>query len=468
MNEQEFHALVARARDDEGVATRPPPGLVDQARAGARRRRRLLTVGAGAAVAAVMVTSIAGPQILGTDTGPDEVPLGGTNVGELAANGGPCPETLPAPIDNPGGHGFGTRTPAQQEPRFTAPDRGWVCRYDPKRIRQTSEGSVVEWSRSSAPRRLEEDVLAQVSYVTNAISVFRGSSADRVCPSDLGPRYALVTSAGGDLTGVIADSYGCGDVRLSDDPFLTAPGDPQEGNGTTPGVFVGADAGVFSGPVSLALTLSDWWDISPPDVEAGPVPDELRVTCTDDGPRTQTNTVTAAPGGVTLVVDSTMSQPGSYLTYTSVGLTGGDNLDQITNPATYTFPPGKVTLGCASPPTMDETGTVTIDVVDPYGYWRPSTLGDFGCPPGAQPAWKAAPGTGSTAREAVDDLLTRFADAADRDVREYTAEAAPTGYSGSDTQTWVGARNGAPSFSIRVTRSAASFTAHPDILCGQR
>lgn len=467
MNEQEFHALVARARDAEGAATRPPPGLVNQARAVARRRRRLLTAGAGAAVAAVMVTSIVGPQLVGNDTSPDDAPLGGAKVGELAANGGPCPATLPAPVDDPGGYGFGTRTSAQEEPRFTAPDTGWVCRYDPARIGQTSEGSVVEWSLNAAPRRLGENVLSQVSDVTNAISVFRGPSADRPCPANLGPRYALVTSAGGDLTGVIADSYGCGDVRLSDDPFLTAPGDPQEGNGTTPGVFPGAD----SEGAGLAVILQDWWDTSPPDVDAGPVPDELRVTCTDTGPRTQTTTVTATPGGVTLLVDSTLSQPGSYLTYTSEALTGGDNIDQIDNPATYTFPPGKVTLGCASPPNMDETSTVTIEVVDPHGYWRPSTLTDFGCPPGGQPAWKTAAGKGPTAQAAVEDLLAGFADAAERDVRdfrEYTAEAAPTGYSGSDTRTWIGARNGAPSFSIRVTQSATSFTAHPDMLCGQR
>jgi hypothetical protein len=157
---------------------------------------------------------------------------------------------------------------------------------------------------------------------------------------------------------------------------------------------------------------------------------------------------------------------GSYLTYTSDGLSGGDDLDQIENPATYEFPPGKVTLGCATPPGMDERGTVEFEVIDPDGYWRTETLADFGCSGIAGLTdWVPMSGEGASAELAAEGLLDDFAETLDRDRSDYTAESAPTGYSGAATQTWIGFRLGVPDFSIEVTQTGDTYTAIPDVSC---
>ena len=50
--------------------------------------------------------------------------------------------------------------------------------------------------------------------------------------------------------------------------------------------------------------------------------------------------------------------------------------------------------------------------------------------------------------------------------RHYTAQPAPTGYSGAETQTWIAAENGVPSLSLTVRRSGDHYAAGPDTLCG--
>lgn len=201
------------------------------------------------------------------------------------------------------------------------------------------------------------------------------------------------------------------------------------------------------------------------DAPVDPPPDELRLTCTDTGPQVESTTVAAAPAGVVVVARSTMGR-GAYLTYASDGPDGGDEIVVGAAPTAYAFPPGVVTLGCAAPPGMDETGTVEVEVVDPGGFWRTTTLADFGCHEGgAQPSWIAVSGAGPTAREAVDALLADFADALDRDTDDYTADPAPTGYAGADRQTWVAAVRGTPEFSVVVTRDGTGYTAGPESLC---
>lgn len=267
MNEEELKLMVARARDAEGSPSQPPTGLVDEARTAARRRHRLVTVAASGVVAAVVLTSFAGPRLLGDETDPVvDHSLSGVDTGELAAHGGPCPSALPAPVDDVGGHGFGTSTHAEREPRFAAPETAWVCQYSAQEIGQTdSGGTAFEWSLTNTPRRLDDALLSQVTEAMNGLAVDPGSES-RSCTADLGPRYALVSSADGDLTGIVVDDYGCQDVRLTDNPFVTAPGDPQEG-GTVPGVLTGADG--------LAATLATWWDTSPTaQVSPGPTGDD--------------------------------------------------------------------------------------------------------------------------------------------------------------------------------------------------
>lgn len=197
-------------------------------------------------------------------------------------------------------------------------------------------------------------------------------------------------------------------------------------------------------------------------------PAELQVTCTDRGPEVSATTVAAQPDGVRLIIGSTL-QRGSYLTYRSTttdgGPSGGDRLPRHAS-VTYAFPPGEVLLGCAVPPGMDEIGTVTIEVVDPRGYWRANTLEDQGCVLwGSGPSWvRGLVGTGRTAEEAVDQVLANFAAELGR---HYTAAPALTGYTDADTQTWVAADDGTPALTIRVTRSSNGYDAGPDAMCGR-
>lgn len=444
MKAEELAQLVARAHAAEGAPSQPPLDLLTRARQSARRRRRLVTSGVAIGAAAVVVAAgVVVPRLLGGDRGP--APTTGTD--ELALHGGPCPAVLPAPTDD-NGHGFGTDAVAKQVPRYAEPDTVWVCQYGTRDIGRTSNGGTVyEWARTDEPRRLADVELSRAGELLDMMEV---DASEGVCPANLGFRWLLVTSTGGDLTGTAVDDFGCQDVRLTGDPFTSAPGDPQD-DGTVPGVL--------TGPSDLVTDLRYWWDTSPADTTVATAPDELHVTCTDQGPRVDTATVEARNGGVVLVVESTLPK-GSYLTYDSAGdgPSGGDPANGTT---TYAFPPGELTLSCASPPGMDAIGTATVSVVDPHGYWREDTLANYGCRAStAQPSWAIGSGKGRTAEQAVDSLLEHLGP-------DYTVDPAPTGYSGADTQTWVALENGTPALSIAVTRGENGYTAVPDLLCGR-
>ena len=457
MNEEEFELMVTRARDAEGAQSQPPPGLLDEARTATRRRRRGATIAAGCAVAAVIVATVAVPHLVGGD--PDdpgrEEAVSGTDAGELSAHGGPCPSKFPAPKDDEGAHGFGTSAPAQRAPRFATPNRAWVCQYGAEPVGSADAGTRWGWSLHHTPRLLDEGRLALVAGALQEVAVPK--RANSVCTADLGPRWLLVTSTGGDLAGVVADGYGCGDVRLTDDPFVTAPGDPQEG---------GTVAGVLDAP-GLAATLEGGgthrrptWRMDPhPESCGSPAPTAGRRSRQRPSPPHQRAWWSSWTARCRRRAATSPTPP--------AGRAAATHSIRFPTPRPSPSLPG-CTLGCASPPAMDETGTVAVEVVDPYGYWRASTLADFGCGAGgAQPSWVVGNGTGATAQDAVDDLLAMFATRVDGDASDYTAAPAPTGYSGSDTQTWVGSRHGVPYLSILVTGSGRSFTANPDALCGR-
>lgn len=59
---------------------------------------------------------------------------------------------------------------------------------------------------------------------------------DRGCHADLGLRYVLVYTQGAARVGVSADDFGCQEVRLTDDPFVTVPGEATA-HGTVAGVL---------------------------------------------------------------------------------------------------------------------------------------------------------------------------------------------------------------------------------------
>lgn len=197
------------------------------------------------------------------------------------------------------------------------------------------------------------------------------------------------------------------------------------------------------------------------------LPDAIHLTCTAAGAEVEDPVVEARPGGVVLVVDSTLP-PGSYVTYDTAdgGSSGGAPIPSTPEPHTYGFPPGEVVLGCGTSPDMEDRGSVTVRVEDPDGHWRTDTLADRGCSGegAAQPSWIGGlTGTGESAQQAVDRALDNFAT---ETARRYTAEPASVGYIGATSQTWIASDGDDPALTIEVTRTDSGYRAHPDRLCG--
>lgn len=198
-------------------------------------RRFTQTVPAVVLVATgLLTTGSTGPDSSRPDSGPASRPT----TDETAAHGGKvCPTRLPQGPDT--GHGFGVEEPAESAPSLTAPESAWICRYSPIDSGSGPDGGGTTWAWA-----LEEG--AQRVASTHVPALARGLAAlapveeDRACTDDLGPRWMLVYSHGTDLTGVVVDDFGCHDVRLTDDPFETVPGEADQA-GTVPGVLAAPD-----------------------------------------------------------------------------------------------------------------------------------------------------------------------------------------------------------------------------------
>jgi hypothetical protein len=141
---------------------------------------------------------------------------------ELAAHDGEvCPQRLPIGED-PGGHGFGVEGEAGERPSLLTPEEAWACRYDPVDAgRSPGGGTVFEWVRRGEVRALHESVIPGLEAALDGLGLFGG---ERACTDDLGSRWMIVYTHGGDLTGAVIDDYGCREVRLTDEPFTTPPG----------------------------------------------------------------------------------------------------------------------------------------------------------------------------------------------------------------------------------------------------
>ena len=158
---------------------------------------------------------------------------------ELAdAAGRPCPQELPIGED-PSGHGFGIEEVADERPTLLAPQEAWVCQYNTFDVGTTANGGAIHgWSRAGRPEPVAAATLPDLQDVLDDLVP---ADRSRACPADLGPRWMVVYSHDGDLTGVVVDDYGCRDVRLTDNPITTPPGaDNQEG--TVGGVLDGGAA----------------------------------------------------------------------------------------------------------------------------------------------------------------------------------------------------------------------------------
>ena len=163
-----------------------------------------------------------------------------TLVDEMALHhGGVCPGQLPTGED-PDGYGFGTHEAARRKPSLLAPESAWVCRYNPvpEGSGPHGAGSRFLWRLDGAPKPVAPE---RLTAFASSLSELEPQGND-ACTADLGPRWMLVYSHARDLTGVVVDDYGCHTVRLTDDPFTRAPGDPGQ---------VGTVSGQLSGPAHL-------------------------------------------------------------------------------------------------------------------------------------------------------------------------------------------------------------------------
>ncbi|WP_062203173.1 hypothetical protein [Demequina salsinemoris] len=143
---------------------------------------------------------------------------------ELAAHDGvACPESL---VDSSDRYGLGVDLEGDAMPELGGYDAVWLCEYVPiDRPQEDGNGTFSSWQVATTPVELAEQDLPVVADVLDRLTV---APSDMDCTADLGPRELIVLVDGGDLTGVAIDVFGCGTVRLTDDPYLTAPGESTD------------------------------------------------------------------------------------------------------------------------------------------------------------------------------------------------------------------------------------------------
>ncbi len=148
------------------------------------------------------------------------------------AGGRPCAQELPIG-DDPSGDGLGTREVADERPSLLEPQEAWVCQYNSFDVGTTASGD-----RAGQP---EPVPAADLPDLQAALDDLAPADDGGDCTTDLGPRWMVVYSHDGDLTGVVVDDYGCLEVRLTDNPHLTTPGADDQ-DGTVGGVLDGGAA----------------------------------------------------------------------------------------------------------------------------------------------------------------------------------------------------------------------------------
>lgn len=215
------------------TGTAPTTDLVAAGeRARRRRDRKRVALGALLAASVVVVSTAVAGDLLGGRKQHSVL-----HPEEFAAHGGQlCPDQLPIGND-PGGHGFGVGEHAEAPPVFPDFDSAWVCEYRPLDDGRSSDGNGmrVRWERFGTINRVPDSHLPLLTRALHEITVPPPSQG---CTLDLGSRVMLVLNSGGDLTGVVTDDYGCGSIRLTDEPFTNPIGESTQA-GIVPGVLAG-------------------------------------------------------------------------------------------------------------------------------------------------------------------------------------------------------------------------------------
>lgn len=161
----------------------------------------------------------------------------GLDPGQYQASGGKvCAGEQPlADVSD----GFGTDEPAQASPVFPQPQRAWICRYEAHGGKPglDKHGRYVHWHLQGAPAEVPNSGLRSMQTLLDELHPWQRPASRTYCPDNLGPRWLIVTESGGDLTGVAVDDFGCNQVRLTDDPRQTEPGDSAQA-GYPPGWYL--------------------------------------------------------------------------------------------------------------------------------------------------------------------------------------------------------------------------------------
>ncbi len=178
--------------------------------------------------------------------GPVAVLLAGCTV--VASSGEPspaittftsveCPDVLVQP--DPPRRGFGTSDPVRAAPALGVPAVAWLCEYvaEDAGSPDPDGGALYEWRLTTGPATVRDDALERVGALLAGLSV---PPAERACTDDLGPRVLLTVVAGDRRIGLTIDDYGCREIRLTDDPWTVAPGEPSDPD-LPGGVLLGPD-----------------------------------------------------------------------------------------------------------------------------------------------------------------------------------------------------------------------------------
>lgn len=151
---------------------------------------------------------------------------------ELADHSGEhCPEVLPDPDTASDGWGLGSA--ARTAPRLSIPDAVWRCSYEAFDVAPPgSNGASYQWRLTDEAVPLDATQIDR--FTATVAELVPPGGGVRACTDELGLRHLFAFDHDGDLTGVVVDDFGCGDVRLTDEPFETVPGEASQ-----PGVVAG-------------------------------------------------------------------------------------------------------------------------------------------------------------------------------------------------------------------------------------
>lgn len=189
------------------------------------------------AATCLLLLAVSGLSACSGDDPTEPAPQESGAAGEPGASDGEvCPAVLPQG-DDLGPGGIGTVEPATAAPELPVPEAGFVCLYDAVAAspEESGEEEIYQWARSGAPVEAKKKNLEALSV---ELAELAPPAPDKTCKTKADERWLFAYTSGEDSIGVVVDDFGCSQVRLSDQPSVTPPGEGQE-SGTVPGVLLG-------------------------------------------------------------------------------------------------------------------------------------------------------------------------------------------------------------------------------------